>query len=293
MNKWIIPYLSYIIYLTISIMKEETEMTFQLALCQMRVSMDKKQNLATAESMIRKAAANGAKVVSLPEMFNCPYSNEYFREYAETETGETVRFLSALAKELRLYLIGGSIPELSGDKVYNTNFSFNKDGEIIGKHRKIHLFDIDVTGGIRFMESETLTPGEDMTLIDTEFGKIGVAICYDIRFPELFRKMTLAGARLVILPGAFNMTTGPAHWELTIRARALDNQIYFAAVSPARDTKGPYQAYGNSCVANPWGELCGKTDAGESIVYTEIDFEYVDDIRSQLPLLKHRKPALY
>ena len=268
-------------------------MTFQLALCQMKVGMDKKQNLAAAESMVREAVAHGANIVALPEMFNCPYSNKYFREYAEGEDGETLGFLSSLARELKIYLVGGSIPELDQDKVYNTSFSFNKDGEIIGKHRKIHLFDIDIKGGIRFMESDTLTPGEMVTVIDTEFCKIGVAICYDVRFPELFRKMTLAGAKLVILPGAFNMTTGPAHWDLTMRARALDNQIYFAAVSPARDTEGPYQAYGNSCVVSPWGEFCGKTDARESIVYSKIDLEYVEDIRNQLPLLKHRKPSAY
>lgn len=268
-------------------------MTFQLALCQMQVSMEKKQNLAAAESMIREAAEKGANVVALPEMFNCPYSNRFFREYAEQEGGETVRHLSSLARALKVYLVGGSIPELENDNVYNTSFSFNKEGEIIGKHRKLHLFDIDVKGGIRFMESETLTPGDSVTMLETEFCKIGVAICYDVRFPELFRKMTLAGAKLVILPGAFNMTTGPAHWDLTMRARALDNQIYFAAVSPARDTEGPYQAYGNSCVINPWGEFCGRTDARKSIVYAKIDLDYIEEIRSQLPLLKHRRPSLY
>lgn len=268
-------------------------MTFQLALCQMKVSMEKKQNMAVAESMIREAAGKGAEVVALPEMFNCPYSNRFFREYAEQEGGETVQTLSSLARELEIYLVGGSIPELENDNVYNTSFSFNKEGEIIGKHRKLHLFDIDVKGGIRFMESETLTPGENVTMLDTEFCRIGVAICYDVRFPELFRKMTLAGAKLVILPGAFNMTTGPAHWDLTMRARALDNQLYFAAVSPARDTEGPYQAYGNSCVVNPWGEYCGRTDARESIVYAKIDLDYIEEIRSQLPLLKHRRPSLY
>jgi omega-amidase len=273
--------------------RRESMVSFKLALCQMTISMDKKQNLATAESMIRRAAENGANVISLPEMFNCPYSNEYFREYAEAENGETVQFLSALSKQLKIILIGGSIPELCENKVYNTSYSFNADGEIIGKHRKVHLFDIDVPGGIRFMESETLTAGEDMTILDTEFGKIGVAICYDVRFPELFRKMTLAGCKLIILPAAFNMTTGPAHWELTMRARALDNQIYFAAVSPARSTDGPYQAFGNSCVVDPWGEICGKTGARESIVYSEIDYNYLEEIRNQLPLLKHRKPELY
>ncbi len=268
-------------------------MTFQLALCQMKVVMDKKKNLAAAESMIREAADKGARVVALPEMFNCPYSNQYFRVYAEGESGETVKFLSTLAKELKICLIGGSIPELEEDHVYNTSFSFNEKGEMIGKHRKIHLFDIDIKGGIRFMESETLTPGETLTILDTEFCRIGVAICYDVRFPELFRKMTLEGVRLAVLPGAFNMTTGPAHWDLTMRARALDNQIYFAAVSPARDTEGPYQAYGNSCVVNPWGDFCGRTDARESIVYAKIDLDYLEEVRNQLPLLKHRRPALY
>ncbi len=268
-------------------------MDFQLALCQMNVGMDKKQNLANAEAMIRAAAGNGSKVVALPEMFNCPYSNKYFRMYAEGGEGETVQFLSSLARELKIYLVGGSIPELEDGQVYNTSFSFDKEGKIIGKHRKVHLFDIDIKGGIRFMESETLTPGEMMTIIETEFCKIGVAICYDVRFPELFRKMTLAGAKLVILPGAFNMTTGPAHWDLTMRARALDNQLYFAAVSPARDTEGPYQAYGNSCVVSPWGEFNGKTDARESIVYAKIDLEYVEEVRNQLPLLKHRRPSIY
>lgn len=268
-------------------------MTFQLALCQMKVGMDKKQNLIKAEAMIREAAGSGAKVVALPEMFNCPYSNRYFGEYAEEGEGETVQFLSSLAKALKIYLIGGSIPEREKDHVYNTSYSFNKEGDIIGKHRKIHLFDIDVKGGVQFKESETLTSGETTTVFDTEFCKIGVAICYDARFPELFRKMTLSGAKLIVLPGAFNMTTGPAHWELTMRARALDNQIYFAAVSPARDTEGPYQAYANSCIASPWGEFCGKTDARESIVYAKIDLDYVEEIRNQLPLLKQRRPECY
>lgn len=268
-------------------------MTFHIALCQMHITMDKERNLAKAESMIREAAKKGAQVIALPEMFNCPYSNKYFREYAEDAGGKTVGLLSSLAAELKVYLVGGSIPELDQGNVYNTSFSFGREGEIIGRHRKIHLFDIDVKGGIRFKESDTLTPGDSMTVIDTEYCKMGVAICYDVRFPELFRKMALEGARLVILPGAFNMTTGPAHWELTMRTRALDNQIYFAAVSPARDTEGPYQAYGNSCVANPWGEFCGKTDARESIVYAEIDLDYLEGIREQLPLLKHRRPALY
>lgn len=259
----------------------------------MKGSIEKNNNLNKAESMIREAARVGSNVIALPEIFNCPYSNKYFREYAEDAEGQSVALLKSLARELQIYLIGGSIPELCEDKVYNTSFIIDKQGEIIGKHRKIHLFDIDVKGGISFKESETLTAGDEMTVFETEYGKMGVAICYDVRFPELFRKMTLAGAKLVILPAAFNMTTGPAHWNLSMQARALDNQIYFAAVSPARDLASPYVAYGNSCVVTPWGEFCAKADARETIVYADIDFSYVEEIRAQLPLLKHRRPELY
>lgn len=268
-------------------------MKFKLGLCQMMGSFDKKESRATAKRMVEEAAGNGAQVIALPEMWNCPYSNDYFREYSEPEDGETVQFLSRLARENEIYLIGGSIPELADGNVYNTSFSFDRQGKQIGKHRKVHLFDIDVKGGIRFMESDTLTAGEDMTVIDTEFCKIGVAICYDVRFPELSRKMALEGAKLIVLPAAFNLTTGPAHWDLTMRARALDNQVYFAAISPARDMEGPYQAYGGSCIATPWGEFTAHTEELQDIVYGDIDLEYVASIREQLPLLKHRREEIY
>jgi len=261
----------------------------KLALCQMLVGMSKEDNISKACSMIREAAANGADIVALPEMFSCPYSNRYFREFSESGDGPTVQRLSALAKELGIYLIGGSIPELDDDKVYNTSFIFGRKGEILGSHRKVHLFDIDVKGGIRFMESDTLTPGDHITVVETEFCKVGVAICYDVRFPEISRLMALEGAKLIVLPAAFNMTTGPLHWDLSMRMRALDNQVYFAAASPARDMDGIYQAYGNSCVADPWGGFAAHTDEKEGILYCDIDLDMVDSVREQLPLLKHRR----
>lgn len=268
-------------------------MSFRLALCQMAGSMDKDESRKTAEQFIRQAAEEGAQVISLPEMWDCPYSNDCFREYAEPADGPTVEFMSRLAEELGIWLIGGSISELDGDRVYNTAFCFDPKGKVIGRHRKVHLFDIDVKDGIRFMESDTLTAGKDMTLLETEFGEIGVAICYDVRFPEWHRKMALAGAKLIVLPAAFNMTTGPAHWDLTMRARALDNQVYFAACAPARDEQGVYVAWGNSCIATPWGDFAAHADERARIVAADIDFGRVDEIREQLPLLKHRKPELY
>ena len=266
---------------------------FKLGLCQMKGSFDKDESMKTAERFVKEAAENGAQVISLPEMWNCPYSNDYFREYAEPADGRTVEFLSRLAEDAGAYLIGGSIPELEGDKVYNTSFCFDPKGGLIGRHRKVHLFDIDVAGGIRFMESETLTAGEELTVLDTEYCRIGVAICYDVRFPEWFRKMALAGAKLIVLPAAFNMTTGPAHWDLSMRARALDNQVYFAANSPARDEAGPYQAFGGSCVVDPWGAFVSHADEKERIVYGDVDLQRLEAVRQQLPLLKHRREALY
>lgn len=267
--------------------------TFTLALCQIKSSPEKEKSREKAGIYVTEAAKSGANIVSLPEMWNCPYANEYFRPYAEPESGETVSFMSKLAKGNGIWLIGGTIPEIENDRIYNTCYIIRPDGSIADKHRKAHLFDIDVKGGIRFMESEVLTGGDKRTVITTEYGKIGIAICYDVRFPKLFSAMSDDGAKLIILPAAFNMTTGPAHWELLMRSRALDNQLYFAACSPARDLSGVYQAFGHSCIVNPWGEYCGKTDSRESIVYGKIDFDYVDEVRGQIPIISQRKPELY
>ena len=169
----------------------------------------------------------------------------------------------------------------------------SSDLRLIGKHRKMHMFDIDIEGGIKFMESEALTPGDSVTVLETEYCKIGIAICFDVRFPELSRKMALEGAEIIVLPAAFNMTTGPAHWELSMRARALDNQVYFAAVSPARNINASYIAWGHSCVVSPWGDVLGILAEKEGILSVTVDTEYVKSVRDQLPLLKARRPELY
>ncbi len=267
-------------------------MKINIGICQMNVLDDKRKNLRKAEEMIREAA-NNSRIIALPEMFNCPYENKAFPEYAEKYPGETTQMLSSLAKELDIYLFGGSIPELDNGSIYNTSYIFNRKGDLIGKHRKIHLFDIDIEDGIRFKESDTLGKGDRITVVDTEFGPIGVAICYDMRFPELIRLMVMKGARIIIVPAAFNMTTGPAHWDLTLRARALDNQVYYAAVSPARNIKAAYHAYGHSALVSPWGEILNQAGEKETILYGEIDMNYLEKIRTQLPLLVHRRTDLY
>ena len=268
----------------------------RVALCQMMVVKEsKKENIHKAKNMIYEAADKGAEIISLPEMFNCPYNNKHFREYAETyPNGETLNMLSSAAKEKNVFIIGGSIPELDEQgRVFNTSFVFDNKGNLIGKHRKVHLFDIDIKNGIRFKESEVLTSGSDITIVDTPWGKVGVAICYDIRFPELIRIMALRGAKIVFIPAAFNMTTGPAHWELLFKSRALDNQIFVAGISPARNDNYSYVAYGNSLITNPWGSIISKLDEKEGILIQDIDLEYIDEIRESLPLLRHRREDLY
>lgn len=267
---------------------------FKLALCQMKVIDHKGANLARALNMIERAAGENADLVVLPEMFNCPYDTQKFREYAEErDDSKTLRAVSGAARECGVYVVAGSIPESDGDKIYNTSFIFNRKGDPIGAHRKLHLFDIDVPGEIAFKESETLTAGEEITVLDTELCKLGVAVCYDIRFVELLRLMALKGAELMVIPGAFNLTTGPAHWENIIRTRAIDNQVYVAAVSPARDEKASYVAYGHSMLADPWGRVVAQAGSSQEIVYAVIDPSKIEEVRTNLPVLKNRRTDLY
>ena len=268
-------------------------MKFKIGICQMNITESKERNLSKAEEMIRLAAREKSQVIVLPEMFNCPYETGAFPKYAEEYMGKTTQLLASLSKALGVYIVGGSIPERDKGQIYNTSFIFDKNGELIGKHRKIHLFDIDIEDGIKFKESDTLGRGNNITVFDTEYGRIGVAICYDMRFPELMRLMALKGAEVIIVPAAFNMTTGPAHWNLTLRARAIDNQVYYVAASPARNLEASYHAYGHSALVNPWGEIISQADEKETVLYGEVDLDYLKNIRKQLPLLLHRRTDLY
>jgi omega-amidase len=266
---------------------------FMIALCQMKVVDDKKKNQVQAVKMIKEAGKT-ADLVVLPEMFNCPYDVEKFPEYAEeSDNSPTLSEVSRAAKKANVYLVAGSVPEREGKHVYNSSFFFNPQGDIIGSYRKMHLFDINVPGEISFKESEKLSAGDQLTVIETDLGKIGICICYDLRFPELLRLMTLQGAQLIVVPGAFNLTTGPLHWELLIRARAIDNQVYMAAASPARDKTASYVAYGHSMLVNPWGTILAKAGSLEEIIYSEIDLSYLEKVREDLPLLRNRRTDLY
>jgi predicted amidohydrolase len=265
----------------------------KIALIQMPVSKNKKENVAVACKKVSEAAKIGVDIVVLPEMFNCPYSNHYFRSYAEIHGGLTWRAMSACARENNVIVVAGSIPELEDGRVFNTSFVFDHLGAQIARHRKVHLFDIDVVGGQRFFESETFSAGSVVTVFQSRFGFIGLCICFDMRFPELVRLMALKGAQVIIVPGAFNMTTGPAHWELMFRQRAVDNQLFTIGVAPARDEHAGYVSYGNSIVCSPWGEVLHRAGAEEALVIAELDLDHNQRVRAQLPLLSALRNDLY
>ncbi len=260
-------------------------------------SKGKEKKYKKAIEMLTKAKKENCNIAVLPEMFNCPYENKCFKPYGEIineeNGGETVKAIKKAAKDLELYIVAGSIPEIEGDKIYNTSMVFDNKGVLIAKHRKVHLFDIDVKGGVTFKESDTLTAGNKITLFNTPWGKLGVMICYDIRFPELSRIMAVKGAKIIFTPAAFNMTTGPAHWDTLFKSRALDNQVYMVGVAPARDENSNYVSYGNSLIASPWGNILAKLDAKEDILFSEIDLDYESKIREELPLLKHIRKDIY
>jgi predicted amidohydrolase len=227
-------------------------------------------------------------------MFCCPYEAANFPLYAEPEGGDIWSLCRDLSKQYSLYLSAGSMPELDeSGKVYNTAYMFDRMGNQIAKHRKMHLFDISVTGGQTFRESDTLSAGNEVTTFETEFGTMGLCVCYDFRFPELGRLMALKGAQLVLVPAAFNMTTGPAHWELTFRAQAVFNQFFTVGTASARDTGASYQAWGHSIAVNPWGTVIAQMGETAGFQFVELDLSKTKQIREQLPLLQHRRTDIY
>jgi omega-amidase len=275
-------------------MENKQSKGFKFAGIQLSVTADKERNINHAREKIIEASQNGAKVISLPECWNCPYGNKYFPTYAEPiDSGLSIKMLKEVAKSQKIYLIGGSIPEKDGDKLYNTSVSLDPNGNILGIHRKIHLFDIDIPGKIRFVESETLSSGNSLTIIDTEYCKIGIGICYDMRFAELGLLYGRSGCKFICYPGAFNMVTGPVHWEILQRARALDNQVFVAAVSPARNPDADYTAWGHTTVIDPWAQIVATTEEKETIVYADISLDRLEEVRSNIPILKQRRNDIY
>ncbi|KXX74248.1 Omega-amidase NIT2 [Madurella mycetomatis] len=284
----------------------------KLACIQLASGADKPANLSHAADKVREAAAAGAKIVVLPECFNSPYGCAHFSSYAEAllpspptrEQSPSFHALSAMARDNSVYLIGGSIPELyqppspseqtPAKTYYNTSLIFSPSGALLATHRKIHLFDIDIPGKITFKESDVLSPGDQLTIVDLpEYGRVAVAICYDVRFPELAMIAARRGCFVLVYPGAFNLTTGPLHWKLLGQARAVDNQVYVALCSPARDMSAGYHAWGHSMVVDPMAQVLVEADETETIVSAELDGAKIEEARKGIPLRYQRRFDVY
>lgn len=266
----------------------------RIACLQLKVRQDKYDNIEQLAEILADGRTEGADFISLPEMWNCPYQTELFPEYAEPEQGDTWLAMSTLARKHNVYLVGGSIPELDDQgRVYNTCYVFDREGRQIGKHRKVHLFDIYAHGQQVFKESDTLTGGDSFSTFDTEFCRMAVNICFDIRFPESSRIPALNGAKVIFNPAAFNMTTGPAHWELGFRQRAIENQIYMVGTSSARDPEAGYIAWGHSIITDPWGDIVMQMDEKPGVEVAELDIDYIDKVRAKLPLMSARRTDVY
>lgn len=287
-----------------SVLKAPLAKNLKIALIQLKAGADKAANLQKVSRFIDSAVSESTigklDVVMLPECFNSPYAVDKFREYAEpVPTGETAVFLSGLAKKHQVFIVGGSIPEKdsASDKIYNTSMTFDPQGNVVAVHRKAHLFDIEIPNGITFKESVTLSAGDKATVFKLgDFGNVGLGICYDIRFPELAMGAARAphNAFAMFYPGAFNTTTGPLHWHLLGRARAVDNEIFTVLCSPARDVGGSgYQAYGHSIVVDPFGKIVAEAGEGEEVLYAELDQALLPAARLGIPVHYQRRFDIY
>ncbi|KAG6669107.1 omega-amidase, chloroplastic-like isoform X2 [Carya illinoinensis] len=234
---------------------------------------------------------------SVKEMWNCPYSKDFFAKFAEDfdneDSSPTISLLSEAASCHGITIIGGSLPEWSNGRLYNTSCVFGPDGKLSAKHRKIHLFDVDIPGDITFKESDIFTGGDKPTIVDTDAGCVGVGICHDIRFPELAMLYAAKGAHIICYPGAFNISTGELLWELMQRSRAADNQLFVATCSPSRDSCGGYAIWGHSTLVGPSGEIIATTGHEENVIVAEIDYSKIKLQRKSIPLDKQKRGDIY
>lgn len=266
-------------------------MKFLAAAIQMLASSDKHANLGEAEGKIREAAGRGANVVALPEVFNWRGDRSEENSFSESIPGPTSALMAQLARELRIYLLAGSFLETApgGGKAYNTSLFLGPTGELLALYRKIHLFDVDIKGGVSTMESEARQPGAAVVVAETEFCPMGMTICYDLRFPELYRALVSKGAQIILVPSAFTALTGEAHWEPLLRARAIENQVYIVAPNQVGKNPRSFATYGNSMIIDPWGRVLARASDIPCVIFAEIDLSYLAKVRAELPALSHRK----
>jgi deaminated glutathione amidase len=269
--------------------------TLRVACVQLTSRSDKAANLEKAERLVARAAATGADVVLLPEKWNAIGDAEVLHGAAETlGDGESVEAMAGWARDHGLTLVGGSITERRDgrEKLSNTSVVFDSDGSIAAVYRKIHLFDVEV-GGHVYRESDAEEPGNEPVVLDTEGWSTGLTVCYDVRFPELYRILALQGAELVTVPAHFTLYTGKDHWELLLRARAVENQYYVAAAAQIGETLPGRLSYGRSLIADPWGIVVATAPDEETVITAELDRRRLEEVRAKLPSLASRQADAY
>jgi predicted amidohydrolase len=271
------------------------ESRFAVACLQLTSRGDVQQNLTTCAKLCGEARDRGAKLALLPENF--AFMGMHEREkFAVAETlsdqapGPILSALKDMATQGRLWVIAGGLPEVSADsgKVYNTLVALAPDGTLAATYRKIHLFDVDIPGGAQFKESATVAPGLSPVVLHTPWAKIGLSICYDLRFPELYRRLVLEGARLLVVPAAFTLHTGKDHWHALLRARAIENVAYVLAAGQFGRANDKRVCYGHSVIVDPWGTILAEAPDRECVVVADVDLAYQDRLRCELPCLTHR-----
>lgn len=260
---------------------------------QLNSGQNKEENLQKAIHYIELAAAQGAKLIVLPEYMNYISSKPEALAHAESIPGPTTNLLMSKAKELNVFIHCGSMLEYFNEtKAYNTTVLINDQGEIQAKYRKIHLFDIDVNGVVTYKESDLIEPGEEIVTAETSIGKIGLSICYDLRFPELYRKLMLQGAEIITVPAAFNQGTGIHHWETLLKARAIENQCYIIASGQIGSYEGK-PTFGSSMIIDPWGIVVARASDMEGYIIADVKQDYIVRLRQELPCLLNRRPEVY
>ena len=266
-------------------------MKFLAAAVQMVASDNKVANLEEAAHWVRQAASQGARVVALPEVFIWRGSKKLERENAEPVPGPTANAMAALAAELKIYLLAGSILEEfpGSEKSYNTSLLFDASGKLLASYRKIHLFDVDLANGVSLRESATRAHGQAIVLGHSELCTMGLSVCYDLRFPELYRGLAKQGAQVIFVPSAFTAFTGAAHWEPLLRARAIENQVYVIAPGQFGQSRSSFETHGHTMIVDPWGKILAELADGPGVVTAEIDLDYLEKIRTELPALRHRR----
>ena len=264
----------------------------RVAAVQLNSTDDRARNIDTAERLVRAAAADGADLVALPEKWNLLAGGERLLAEAESLDGPSLTAARGWARELGIHLLAGSISAIGGEKAFNTSVLIGPDGADLAVYRKIHMFDV-VVGGVTYRESEYEDPGEEIVTASLGEADLGLSVCYDLRFPELYRILALRGARLISVPSAFTSTTGRDHWEVLLRARAIENQVFLIAPNQIGEAPPQYDSYGHSAIVDPWGGVLAVAPDEECFVAAGIDLAAQERVRESLPSLANRRPDAY